>query len=153
MTPQTAAHQVPPSLEFSGKNTGVGCHFLLQCMKVKHESEVAQSCPTLCNPMDGSPPGSSIHGIFRARVLEWGTIAFSDLLQWLSSNPGNGVKKRESSYTVGENINWCSHYGKQYVGSSKKLKIETSLVVQWLRIHLAMQGTQARSLVQEDPTC
>ena len=60
-----------------GKNTGVGCHFLLQCMKVKSDSEVAQSCLTLCNPMDCSPPGSSIYGIFQARVLEWGAIAFS----------------------------------------------------------------------------
>ena len=60
-----------------GKNTGVGCHFLLQCMKVKSQSEVAQSCPTLSNPMDCSPPGSSVHGIFQARVLEWGAIAFS----------------------------------------------------------------------------
>ena len=59
-----------------GKNTGVGCHFLLQCMKVKSESEVAQSCPTLCDPMDCSPPGSSVHGIFQARVLEWGAIAY-----------------------------------------------------------------------------
>ena len=61
-----------------GKNTGVGCHFLLQCMKVKSESEVAQSCPTLSDPMDCSPSGSSIHGIFQARVLEWGAIAFSE---------------------------------------------------------------------------
>ena len=61
-----------------GKNTGVGCPFLLQCMKVKTESEVAQSCPTLSNPMDCSPPGSSIHRIFQARVLERGAIAFSD---------------------------------------------------------------------------
>ena len=60
-----------------GKNTGVGCHFLLQCMKVKSESEVTQLCPTLSDPMDCSPPGSSIHGIFQARVLEWGAIAFS----------------------------------------------------------------------------
>ena len=60
-----------------GKNTGVGCHFLLQCMKVKSESEVAQSHPTVSNPMDCSLPGSSIHGIFQARVLEWGAIAFS----------------------------------------------------------------------------
>ena len=55
----------------SGKNIGVGCHFLLQCMKVKSESEVARSCPTLSEPLDGSSPGSSIHGIFQARVLEW----------------------------------------------------------------------------------
>ena len=61
-----------------GKDTGVGCHFLLQCRKVKSESEVAQSCLTLHDPMDCSPPGSSVHGIFQARVLEWGAIAFSD---------------------------------------------------------------------------
>ena len=60
-----------------GKNTGVGCHFLLPCMKVKSESEVTQSCPTLCDPMDCSPPGSSTHGIFQARVLEWSPLAFS----------------------------------------------------------------------------
>ena len=60
-----------------GKNTGAGCHFLLQCMKVKSESEVAQSCPTRSNPVDCSLPGSSVHGIFQARVLEWVAIAFS----------------------------------------------------------------------------
>ena len=60
-----------------GKNTGVGCHFLLQCMKVKSESEVAQSCPTRRDPMDCSLPGSSVHGIFQASVLEWVAIAFS----------------------------------------------------------------------------
>ena len=58
-----------------GKNTGVGCHFLLQHMKVKSESEVAQSCPTLPDPMDCSPPGSAVHGISKARVLEWVAIA------------------------------------------------------------------------------
>ena len=58
-----------------GKNTGVGCHFLLQCMEVKSKSEVSQSCPTLRNTMDCSLPGSSIHGICQARVLEWGAIA------------------------------------------------------------------------------
>ena len=62
------------------KNTGVGCHFLLQCMKVKSEREVAQSCLTLRDPMDCSFPGSSIHGIFQARVLEWGAIAFSEIV-------------------------------------------------------------------------
>ena len=60
-----------------GKNTGVGCHFLLQCMKVKSESEVSHSCLTLSDPMDCSLPGCSIHGIFQARVLEWVAIAFS----------------------------------------------------------------------------
>ena len=66
------------SRDSPGKNTGVGCHFLLQCMKVKSESEVAQSSPTLSDLMDCSLPGSSIHGIFQARVLEWGAIAFSE---------------------------------------------------------------------------
>ena len=77
-TPQTAAHHAPHPWDSPGKNTGVGCHFLLQCMKVKSESEAAQSCPTLRDPMDCSPPGSSVHGIFQARVLEWGAIAFSN---------------------------------------------------------------------------
>ena len=62
--------RLPRPWESPGKNSGVGCHFLLQCIKVKSQSEVAQSCPTLHNPMDGSLPGSSVHGIFQARVLE-----------------------------------------------------------------------------------
>ena len=69
--------RLPRPWDSPGKNTGVGCHFLLQCMKVKSEREVAQSCPIPSNPLDYSPPGSSIHGIFQARVLEWGAIAFS----------------------------------------------------------------------------
>ena len=69
--------RLPSPCDSPGKNTRVGCHFLLQCMKVKSQSEVIQSCPTLSNPMDCSLPGSSIHGIFQARVLEWGAIAFS----------------------------------------------------------------------------
>ena len=70
--------RLPCPWDSPGKNTGVGCHFLLQCMQVKSESHVAQSCPTLSDPMDCSLPGSSIHGIFQAGVLEWGAIAFSD---------------------------------------------------------------------------
>ena len=69
--------RLPHPWDSPGKNTGVGCHFLLQCMKVKSESEVTQSCLTLRDPMDCSPPGSSIHGIFQARVLEWVAKAFS----------------------------------------------------------------------------
>ena len=69
--------RLPHPWDSPGKNTGVGCHFLLQCMKVKSESEVAQSCPTLSNPMDYSLPGSFVQGIFQARVLEWSAIAFS----------------------------------------------------------------------------
>ena len=69
--------RLPHPWDSPGKNTGVGCHFLLQFMKVKSESQVAQSCPTLHDPMDCSLPGSSAHGIFQARVLDWGAIPFS----------------------------------------------------------------------------
>ena len=84
VTPETAAHQAPRPWDSPGKSTGVGCHFLLQCMKVKSQSEVTQSCPTLSNLIDCSLPGSSVHGIFQARVLEWGAIAFSDGI-WIVS--------------------------------------------------------------------
>ena len=77
VTPWRQPTRLPRPWDSSDKNTGVGCHFLLQCMKVKNQSEVAQSCPTLSDPRDFSPPGSSIHRIFQARVLEWGAIAFS----------------------------------------------------------------------------
>ena len=76
-TPQTAVHQAPSSLGFSRQEHWSGCHFLLQCMKVKSESEVAQLCPTRSDLRDCSLPDSSVHGIFQARVLEWGAIAFS----------------------------------------------------------------------------
>ena len=66
--------RLPHPWDSPGKHTRVGCHFLLQCMKVKSESEVAQSYPSLRDPMDCSLPGSSIHGIFQAKVLEWGAI-------------------------------------------------------------------------------
>ena len=72
--------RLPRPWDSPGKNTGAGCHFLLQCMKVKSEREVAQSCPTLRNPIYCNLPGSSVHGIFQARVLEWGAIPFSDII-------------------------------------------------------------------------
>ena len=72
--------RLPGPWDSPGKNIGVGCHFLLQCMKGKSESEVTQSCPTLSDPMDCSPPGSSVHVSFQARVLEWGAIAFSAVI-------------------------------------------------------------------------
>ena len=76
-TPETAAHQVPRPWDSPGKNTRVGCHFLLQCMTVKSESEVAQSCLTLSDPMDCSPLGSPVPGILQARTLEWVAMTFS----------------------------------------------------------------------------
>ena len=102
----------PPGSPIPG-NTGVGCHFLLQCMKVKSENKVAQSCPTLSDPMDCSLPGSSIHGIFQARVLEWGAIAFSrktstsalltmpkPLTVWITTNCGKFLKRWEYQITL-----------------------------------------------------
>ena len=81
-----------------GKNTGVGYHFLLQRMKVKSESEVAQSCPTLCNPMDGSLPGSSVHGIVQGRVLEWG------------ANENVVIESRSNNYPQSESGDFCYAY-------------------------------------------
>ena len=78
--------RLPRPWDSPGKNTGVGCYFLLQCMKVKSESEVAQSCPTLSDPMDCSLIGSSVHGIFQARVLEWGAIAFFEVALVMSNS-------------------------------------------------------------------
>ena len=76
----------PRPWDSPGKNTGVGCHFLRQYMKVKNESEVTQSCPTLCNPMDCSLPGSSVHEIFQARVLEWGAITSTRMIKFQNTD-------------------------------------------------------------------
>ena len=76
-TPWMAAHQAPLSLGFSRQEHWSGLPFPSPMHESESESEAAQSCPTLCDPMDCSPPGSSVHGIFQARVLEWGAIAFS----------------------------------------------------------------------------
>ena len=96
--------RLPCPWDSPGKNTGVGCHFLLQCMKLKSESEVTQLCLTLSDPMDCSLPGSSVHGIFQARVLEWVAIAFSAwhvnyLLSWSFSCGSDG---KESACNVGD---------------------------------------------------
>ena len=78
--------RLPRPWDSPGKSTGVGCHCLPQCMKVKSESEVAQSCLTVSHPMDCSPPGPSVHGGFQTRVLEWGAIAFSALVAQMVKN-------------------------------------------------------------------
>ena len=87
--------RLPRPWDSPGKDTGVGCHFLLQCMKVKSESEVAQSYLTLRDPMDCSPPGSSVHGIFQARVLERGAIAFSRQIYY--SKPKLRIFRKQNS--------------------------------------------------------
>ena len=106
--------RLPCRWDSPGKNTGVGCHFLLQCMKVKSESEVAQSCLTLSDPMDCSLPGSSIHGIFQARVLEWGAIAFFILRSLHRSQERKGLE----SFQVGEHVEIWEGV---HLDSSKKL--------------------------------
>ena len=108
-------NRLPHPWDSPGKNTGVSCHFLLQCMKVKSESEVAQSCLTLSDPMGCSLPGSSIHGIFQARVLEWGAIAFSVISIRIAIKCKNqvikvdeDVEKLEPLCSAGGNVKWNS---------------------------------------------
>ena len=96
--------RLPRPWDSPGKNTGVGCHFLLQGMKVKSQSEVTQSRPTLSDPMDCSLPGSSVHGIVQARVLEWGAIAFSSHIHYFTKFPTEPrnqftVDSKEASFT------------------------------------------------------
>ena len=101
--------RLPRPWDSPGKNNGVGCHFLFQCSKVKSEREVAQSCPTFSDPMDCSLPGSSIHGIFQARVLEWGAMAFSvkcrvtgfmKLLTGMVLSERNGHKSKQGEQSI-----------------------------------------------------
>ena len=94
--------RLPRPWDSPGKNTGVGCHFLLQCMKVKSESEISQSCPTLHDPMDCSLPGSSVHAIFQARVLEWVAIAFSSCLTALQICPNRGTRNLQGHSGIRE---------------------------------------------------
>ena len=97
----------PHPWDSPGKNTGVGCHFLLQCMKMKSESKVIQLCPMFHDPMDCSLPDSSIHGIFQARILEWVAIAFSMIhgsvqfssVQFSRSVVSDSLRPHESQHT------------------------------------------------------
>ena len=115
-----------------GKSTGVGCHFLLQCMKVKRESEVAQSYPTLYDPMDCSPPGSSVHGIFQARVLEWGvrllqiTVLLNHCRSQLSEVGSSQQRQRQpspSNTTQTPTINPSPSQHDQHLPSSLKDRV------------------------------
>ena len=90
--------RLPRPWDSPGKNTGVGCLFLLQCRKVESESEVAQSCPTVSDPMVCSLPGSSIHGIFQARVLEWRSIAFSNKVTYSETNVVSWVGRNREGW-------------------------------------------------------
>ena len=132
--------RLPHPWDSPGKDTGVGCHFLLQCRKVKSESEVAQSCPTLSDPMDCSLPGSSVHGIFQARVLEWGAIVSPPQPQGWPSVWRSGVP-------------WHRTHLSRVCSSEPSSNKEEGLPwwLRWLRIYLLIQEMQARFLGQEDP--
>ena len=124
----------PRPWDSPGQNTGVGCHFLLQCMKVKSESEVSQSCPTLSDPMDCSLPGSSIHGIFQARVLEWGAIAFSGL-PWL------GLENLERKWQEWTSLSYFCSWRKCFqlftsVYDASCLSVTHGLKLRWGRFSL-----------------
>ena len=131
-----------------GKNTGVGCHFLLQCMKVKRESEVAQSCPTLHDPMDCSLSGPCVHGIFQARVLEWGASSFSNAWKWtvkvkslsrvrLLATPWTaayqapvsmGFSRQEYWSGCHRLLRWTTNWDTKYLMGHVMLSIQTKLI-------------------------
>ena len=124
------------------KNTGVGCHVLLQCMKVKSESEVTQLCPTLSDPMDCSLPGSSFHGIFQARVLEWGAIAFS-LHIW-----GYWYFSRQSWFQLVflpvQHFSWCTLHS-----TSKKVLSFSYLVPASTRVLAGENSSPRKGILRE----
>ena len=123
--------RLPHPWDSPGKNTGVGCHFLLQCMKVKSESEVAQSCPTLCDPMDCSLPGSSIHGIFQAGVLEWDAIACPNGGQ--SGCPASAPSILPGPSSTPESLSDCSqasHWNSQQQGLPCRVALIPALRIQ-----------------------
>ena len=111
--------RLPRPWDSPGRNTGVGCHFL-HCVKVKSESDVAQSCPTLSNPMDCSLSGSSTHGIFQARVLEWGAIAFSEGMATHSNIPAWRIPwTSPGGHKESDTTEWLSLWGREgYVGNN-----------------------------------
>ena len=113
--------RLPCPWDSPGKNTGVGCHFLPQCMKLKSESEVAQSCPTPSDTMDRTLPGSSFHGLFQARVLEWGAIAFrliGDICHIYVSSPSLSLIHSFNKHL------WSTHYA---LGASQVAQVVKNL--------------------------
>ena len=152
--------RLPCPWDSPGKNTGVGCHFLLQCMNVKSESEVAQSCLTLSDPMDCNLPGSSIHGIFQARVLEWVASDLSDKYRYININTDLntdstqhlplpfGVKRQ---LVEPEDKSLLCVQGKRETDLSVNLKrhFGTSLVAPWWTLHL--QQICVRSWSRKSP--
>ena len=119
-----------------GKNTEVGCHFLLQCMKVKSESEVIQSCLTLSDPMDWRPPGFSVHGIFQARVLEWGAIAFSVKLPYDLVIAFLVFFPRENKWKLVFTQKPVQEFHRSFIYYSWKLEIPHLFISRWMIKHI-----------------
>ena len=143
--------RLPRPWDSPGNNTGVGCHFLLQCMKVKSESEVAQSCLSLSDPMDCSLPGSSIHGIFQARVLEWGAdfhiypfLIFPICFQKTLS------KKDFASWSEIPELNTAKDL--QQLGTPDLQSLKQPRRTMGLFVLLLRGKVSAYSLLQNDPT-
>ena len=103
-TPRTAVYQAPPSMGFFRQEYWSGLSLPSPMHKSENESEVAQSCPTLRDPMDYSLPGSSVHGIFQARVLEWVAIAFSNIYPQRCTDKGN-IRARLKQQNIHTNAN------------------------------------------------
>ena len=118
--------RLPRPWDSPGKNTGVGCHFLLQCMKLKSESEVAQSCPTLRDPMDCSLPGSSTHGIFQANILEWVAISYS----WDLPSPGIESVSLASPALAGDSLPLC-RLGSPHISIVEQIYYRNCLTLLW----------------------
>ena len=140
-----AAHQAPLSLDSPGKNTGVGCHFLPQCMKVKSESEVAQSGLTLSDPMDYRLPGSSIHGVFQARELEWLPLPspydptdVGNLISYSSAFPNSSLYIWKFSVLVllKPNLEDFEHYLARHV---KWVQLYSTLSILWHCLSLELE--------------
>ena len=131
--------RLPRPWDSPGKNTGVGCHFLLQCMTVKSQSEVAQSCPTPRDPMDCSPPGSSVPGILQARTLEWVAISFSNAGKWKVK-----VKSLSKCLTLSDPTD-CSLPGSSIHG------IFQARVLEWVAIAFSREIGQSDSFSRSCP--
>ena len=142
--------RLPRPWDSPDKSTGVGCHFLLQCMKVKNESEVAQLFPTLHDPVDCSLPGSSVHGIYQARVLEWGATAFSSdpIISWQIE--GETMETVTDFIILGSKITAdgdCSHEIKRRLPLGRKAITNLDSILKSRNITLTTKGCLVKAMV------